>query len=441
MEKTYKVKIESYDVNGYGVCHIDKKVVFVEKALKDEEVIIEITNEHKKYAFAKIVKILAKSSHRQAEACPYARYCGGCDFMHMDYETECEIKQNKVKQTLKEFNYELLDIIKNDNLYNYRNKIMVPVRKDEEGDIIYGFYQKMSHDVIPMDKCLVSNELSNNIVSLICRYLSVHNVSIYNETANTGLFKEVMVRNTSLNEYMVVLVTTADFEFDALIKLLTEEFKEIKSIYLNINSEKTNVVLSNNYKLLYGEKKVKEKILDNYYLVSPATFLQVNHNQCERLYSKAFEFAGLDKNMTVIDAYCGMGSITLNLARKAKFVYGIEEVPQAIDDANENMKLNGISNASFICGKCEDKIREIVGKEHIDLIVVDPPRKGCDQAFLDTVIKMGIPKIVYISCNVATLARDIKILESNGYKLDKAEPVDLFSLTNNIETVCLLVKK
>ena len=222
MEKTYKVKIESYDVNGYGVCHIDKKVVFVEKALKDEEVIIEITNEHKKYAFAKIVKILAKSSHRQAEACPYARYCGGCDFMHMDYETECEIKQNKVKQTLKEFNYELLDIIKNDNLYNYRNKIMVPVRKDEEGDIIYGFYQKMSHDVIPMDKCLVSNELSNNIVSLICRYLSVHNVSIYNETANTGLFKEVMVRNTSLNEYMVVLVTTADFEFDALIKILTE---------------------------------------------------------------------------------------------------------------------------------------------------------------------------------------------------------------------------
>ena len=441
MEKTYKVKIESYDVNGYGVCHIDKKVVFVEKALKDEELIIEITNEHKKYAFAKVIKILSSSSHRKTEECPYAKYCGGCDFMHMDYATECEIKQNKVRQTLKEFNYELLDIIKNDNLYNYRNKIMVPVRRDEEGDVIYGFYQKMSHDVIPMDKCLVSNDLSNKIVSLICRYLSVHNISIYDEIKNIGLFKEVMIRNTSLNEYMVVLVTTADYDFTNLIDLITNEFKEIKSIYLNINSEKTNVVLSNKYKLLFGEKKIKEKILDNYYLVSPATFLQVNHNQCEKLYSKAFEFAKLDKKMNVIDAYCGMGSITLNLARRAKYVYGIEEVPAAIEDANENAKLNDITNVSFICGKCEDKIKEIVGKEHIDLIVVDPPRKGCDMTFINTVIKMKIPKIVYISCNVATLARDIKILLQKGYELDKAIPVDLFSLTNNIETVCLLVKK
>ena len=441
MEKTYKVTIESYDVNGYGVCHIENKVVFVEKGMVGEELIIEITNEHKKYAFAVIKKILKPAKNRQKESCPFAEYCGGCDFHHMDYETECEIKQNKVKQTVKEFDYELLDIIKNDNLEGYRNKIMVPVRKDEEGDVIYGFYKKMTHDVIPMDKCLVSNDLSNEIVRIICRYLQVHNVSIYDEKLNKGLFKEVMVRNTSLNEYIVVLVTTADHDFSALVKLLTEEFKEIKSIYLNINDKLTNVVLSNNYKLIYGEKKIKEKILDNYFLVSPASFLQVNHNQCEKLYSKAFEFAELNKDMNVIDAYCGMGSITLNLAKRCNHVYGIEEVPQAIDDANENKVLNNISNADFICGKCEDKIKELVNKTDIDLIVVDPPRKGCDINFLETVISMKIPKIVYVSCNVATLARDIKILEENGYKLNKAVPVDLFSFTNNIETVCSLYLK
>lgn len=441
MEKTYKVIIESYDINGYGVCHIDNKVIFVEKALKDEEVIIEITNEHKKYAFAVVKKILKKSPNRIEEICPYAKYCGGCDLMHMDYETECEIKQNKVKQTLKQFDYELLDIIKNDKTIGYRNKIMVPVRKDEDGDVIYGFYQKMSHDVIPMDKCLVSNEISNNIVKLICRYLSIFNVSIYDEKTNKGLFKEIMVRNTSLNEYIVVLITTARHDFSKLVDLLTSEFSEIKSIYLNINDKKTNVVLSGEYELIYGEKKIKEKILDNYFLVSPASFLQVNHDQCEKLYLKAFEFAGLNNNMNVIDAYCGIGSITLNLAKKCKHVYGIEEVPEAIDDANENKKLNGITNAEFICGKCEEKIKELVGKTNIDLIVFDPPRKGCDIEFLNTVIDMNIPKIVYISCNVATLSRDLKILEDNGYKLIKADPVDLFSFTNHVEAVCSLVKK
>ena len=441
LDETFKVKIDSFDINGYGVCHIDKKIVFVEGAMEGEEVIIKITGIHSNFCFAETIKILSKSEHRIESKCPYSSLCGGCDLLHMDYETECQIKENKIRQTLRKFEYNQMPIIKNDITFGYRNKIMVPFRKDEEGDVIYGFYEKMTHNVISMDKCIISNNKANEILAFIARYLSIFNISIYDEQNDKGLFKEVMIRNTSLNEYMVVLVVTKDYDFSNLIEYLNKEFSEIKSIWLNINSKLTNVVLSNDYKLLYGNEVITEDILGLKFNVSAASFMQVNHDNCEKLYSEAIKLADLNSNMNVIDAYCGMGSITLNIAKYVKHVYGIEVVEAAINNANNNKKLNNINNVDFICGKCEDEIKKLVSKEKIDCIFFDPPRKGCEKSFLDTVISMKIPKIIYISCNIATAARDIDILEKAGYKLISATPCDLFSKTSHVESVLLLNRK
>ena len=433
--------VDSYDINGYGVCHIDKKIVFAEGAMEGESVIIEITDIHKNFCFAKTIKVLEKSKNRIEEACMFSKLCGGCNLLHIDYETELKIKENRVRQTLRKFSYKENPIIRNKDIFGYRNKVMIPFRKDEEGDVIYGFYEKMTHNVISMDKCIISNDISNKIVYYIARYLSLFNISIYDEASNKGLFKELMIRNTVLDEYMVVLVVTKKYDFSDLVKFITEEFPMIKSIYLNINPENTNVVLSNDYTLLFGNETITEDILGLKFNVSPASFMQVNHYNCERLYEEAIKLADLKPNYNVIDAYCGMGSITLNIAKNANHVYGIEVVESAIINANNNKKLNNIYNVDFICGKCEDEIKKLVSKDKIDVIFFDPPRKGCDKSFLDTVISMNIPKIVYISCNIATAARDIEILTKNGYELKEVTPCDLFSRTAHVETICLLNRR
>ncbi len=441
----YKVKIESFDMNGLGVCHLDNKVVFVENAMEGEEAIIEITSIHSKYVFSKAKKILKTSPNRILDLEEALKLSGEADLIHVDYETELKIKENKVKNTIKtNSNYKFNPIIKSDNPYNYRNKVMVPfgeIRDDEDRDVIYGFYAKKSHNIIPIENDILTNEISSKILYLIQRYLVLFNVSIYNEETHNGLFREVMIRNTVNNDFMVVLVTTANHNFERLIEILKDEFKEIKSIYLNINPKATNVVLSDDFRLLYGDSTIKENILGLDFEVYPASFMQVNHNQCEKLYNEAFRMADLKKNMNVIDAYCGMGSITLNIAKRVNHVYGIEIVPDAIKNANNNKIINNISNATFICGACEEEIKKLVNKEKIDIIFFDPPRKGCAKEFLDTVISMQIPKIVYISCGIATAARDIKILEENGYELKEATPCDLFSKTSHVETIALLTKK
>ena len=440
--KTYKVEIEDYDINGYGVSHIDSKVVFVKGALEGEIVLAKIENIHKKYAFAEACEIIKESPDRQKPECPYYEACGGCDMMHMTYEVECRIKEGRLKQTFRRFkNVEFHPIIQNKNLLGYRNKVMMPFQVDSDLDVCYGFYEKKSHKIVPIDQCIISDDVTNDIIYYINRFLNIFHIKIYDEDTHKGLFREVMIRHTATNEYMVVIVSTHDYDFSVLVKYLVEEFNCIKSIYLNINPEKTNVVLGDKYKLLYGKPVILEDILTHKFQVSPQSFMQVNHDQCERLYMEALRLADLRNDMTVIDAYCGMGSITLNIARRVKKVYGIEIVESAIENAKENMKLNNITNAEFICGACEEEIVKLVNKEKIDAIFFDPPRKGCDTKFLDTVIQMQIPQIVYISCNVATCARDCAYLEEKGYKVMEATPVDLFSRTLHVEAVCLLHRK
>jgi len=365
--------------------------------------------------------------------------------MHVPYEVEKEIKENKVKNTLRLDNsVKFNGMIINDNQYGYRNKIMMPfqrIKEDEGHDTIYGFYEKRSHKFIPMDNCVISSDVDNQIMHLIARYLNIFHVSIYDEGSHTGVFREVMIRHTALNEYMIVFVCTKEIDLSGLVELLIKEFDCIKSIYLNLNPAKTNVVLAYDYKLLFGNETITEDILGLKFNVSAGSFMQVNHDQCEKLYKEALRMANLDKNMNAIDAYCGMGSITLNIAQKVNHVTGIEIVDAAIVNANRNKALNGITNADFICGKCEEEIKKLVNKEKIDVIFVDPPRKGCEESFLATVVEMNIPRIVYVSCNVATLARDIDYLKKNGYELKEVTPVDLFSKTAHVECVCLLERR
>ena len=440
LDDEYKVIIESFDVNGYGVCHIEGRVVFVEYALEGEEVIIKITNIHKKYCFAKAIKVLKASPHRIMSLDEINNLAGEADLIFVDYETELKIKENKVKNTIKSSNYKFNNIISSDNQYNYRNKTMMPFQM-RNGDVIYGYYSQKSHDIVETKNDSLANPKVSDILYLIKRYLVLFNVSIYDEKTNSGIFREVMIRNNYKNEFMIVLVATKKIDFSRLIEMLTEEFKEIKSIYLNVNSKNTNVVLSDEYYLLYGNKAINENILGLTFEVYPASFLQVNHNQCEKLYSEAFRMANLNKNMNVIDAYCGIGSITLNIAKNVNHVYGIEIVEDAILNANNNKRTNNIDNATFICGPCEKEIKKLANLNNIDIVFFDPPRKGCDVEFLNTIIEMKISKIIYISCNVATLARDIKVLEENGYELKEVTPVDLFSKTSHVETICVLSKK
>ncbi len=443
--KTYELFIEGYDMNGLGVSKKDNVVIFVEKALKGEKVRALITSLHKKYAFAKTVEVLEESSDRTTSPCEYYEGCGGCDLLHMKYNIECMVKEDKVKNSFKKINnltdIKINPIIKNDNILGYRNKVMVPFGKDEDDNVIYGFYEKLSHEIVSIDKCLISNDESNKVLEFIRRYLSVMNIKIYNETTNKGLFRSLMIRNNYKKEMMLVFVTTAYYDFSGLIEYIKSDFPLVKSIYLNINPNKTNVVLSNDYVHLYGDEYLIEDILGLKFNVSPASFMQVNHDNAEKLYSEAFRMANLNKDMNVIDAYCGMGSITLNIAKQVNHVYGIEIVEDAIKNADKNKELNKIQNATFICGKCEEEIKKLTNLTNIDVIFFDPPRKGCDQEFLKTVVDMKIPKIVYISCGISSLCRDINYLKDNNYEVIEVTPVDLFSRTAHVECITLLEQK
>ncbi len=442
--QTVQVTIQGYDMNGSGVAKINNVVVFVSKALDQEEVIAKITNVHKHYAFAETIQVLKASPNRISSCCPYYEKCGGCDFLHMNYKTECFIKTQKVYNAFSKIcglnQIKLNPIIKNEKQFGYRNKVMLPFAKDEDGNVLYGFYEKLSHRLISLDRCEISNDSINQVVEFVRRYLQVMNIKIYDEATHTGIFRGLMIRNNYQNEMMLVCIATQYIDLSSLIDYIKADYPLVKSIYLNINSKQTNVMLGEEYHLLYGTPYLLENILNLQFKVSPAAFMQVNHDACEKLYLEAFRMANLNKDMVVIDAYCGMGSITLNIATKVKEVYGIEVVPEAIQNANENKNINHIENAYFTCGKCEEEIQKLVSLNKVDCIFFDPPRKGCEKAFLKTIVEMKIPKIIYISCNITSACRDINYLMKNHYEVKEATPVDIFSRTNNIENVISLIR-
>lgn len=435
------VKIEDYDHEGRGIAIYDGFPIFIEKALLNETLLVTINYINSSYAKAYINKIVIPSPFRNDNVCPYYDECGGCNIFHMDYEEQLRFKKNMVIKTFKNvarMDVEVADVVRNPHPYHYRNKIIVPFGK-RNGHVISGFYEAKSHNIIPQDSCLIENELARPIINLIKNELEERNVSIYDENTHKGLVRNVMLRATKNNDLMLVLIVTKKNPvLNIILAKCYDTYKEIKSVYLNINDNKTNVILNQNgFIHLYGEKYIIEEINNLKFMVHPNSFLQVNHDQAQAMYNKALSYIAYSNN-NVIDAYCGIGSISLNLTQKAGHVYGIEIVPQAVVNANENKKINNISNATFICGKCEDEIEKLVNIKDIDTIVVDPPRKGCEKKFLDTIIKMKIRKIIYISCLTQSLARDAKYLSEFGYQIDEVTPFDLFSHSYHTENVCLL---
>lgn len=445
----YEIDIVDMSTDGEGIGKIDGYTLFVKDTVIGDKVEVKIMKAKKNYAFARLMRIIKPSKNRVEPRCPMARQCGGCQIQHMSYEKQLEFKNNLVLNNIKRIggieDITLEPIIGMENPFNYRNKAQYPVGMDANGNIVMGFYAGRTHSIIENYDChlgVVENEM---ILKRIKSFMEDNHIQPYNETTNTGVVRHILIRKGfTTNELMVCIVVNAKKlpQADKLLNYLTD-IENMTSISYNINCEKTNVILGNKTVTIWGKDYITDYIGDIKYQISPKSFYQVNPVQTKKLYEKALEFASLTGDETVFDLYCGIGTISLFLAKKAKEVYGVEIVEEAIIDAKNNAKINNINNAKFFVGKAEEVIPTMYKEQGItaDVIVVDPPRKGCDEVLLDTMIKMQPQRIVYVSCDSATLARDLKFLCANGYEVKRAVAVDQFPHTGHVETVSLMSKK
>ena len=458
MKKNEKivVKIEDIGVNGEGIGKVEGYTLFVKDALIGDMVEAVITKAKKNYGYAKMLRILDASPHRVERKCPVARQCGGCQIQELSYEAQLDFKTKKVYGNLERiggFSPEFLDTVMEpicgmEEPFYYRNKAQFPIGTDKEGNIVTGFYAGRTHQIIPNMECALGVSVNQEILRIIVDFMNQNGVSAYNEENGYGLVRHVLIRyGFKTKEIMVCLVINGDKipKSEKLVDKLAQ-IKGMTSITYSVNKENTNVIMGKEIGVLWGQGYITDYIGDVKYQISPLSFFQVNPVQTEKLYGFALEYAGLKGNETVWDLYCGIGTISLFLAQKAKKVYGVEIVPQAIDDARNNAKINGIENAEFFVGKAEEILPEYYAeyekqhgeKAYADVIVVDPPRKGCEETLLDTMVEMQPERIVYVSCDSATLARDLKYLCERGYEIQKVKPVDQFPHTVHVETVVLL---
>ena len=438
IDDVIEIEIIAYDHEGIGIGKIDGCPVFIKNTIVGEIVEAKINYVGKKLMIADLVRIIKVSENRNQNPCRYYLRCGGCNIFHMNYSEQLKFKKQMVIDTLYKvagIKTEVMDVVANPNPYNYRNKIIVPLGFEND-EIVSGFYEAETHKIVAQDECLIENKFASIILKRVKELLKKYNISIYNEEMHQGLARNVMLRVNNKNEFMLILIVKENRKvFRSLLEEIANEFVEIKSIYLNINDKKTNVILNQDgFIHMFKDKTIIEEINGLLFEVHPNSFLQVNYLQAKALYNKALEYVTDGKSQTIIDAYCGIGSITLNLAKKAKEVYGIEVVKEAVINANRNKELNNINNAHFICGKCEDEILKLK-KLNVDTIVFDPPRKGCDERFLNTVIEMNVNHIIYISCLTQTFARDARYLLDHGYELVRVHPFDLFSQTSHTENL------
>ncbi|WP_024832247.1 23S rRNA (uracil(1939)-C(5))-methyltransferase RlmD [Ruminiclostridium josui] len=446
--KTYKIDITGLTHEGQGVGKIQGFVVFVDGVLPGENVDIKIVKQTKSYAVGRLVKINRSSKDRVKPFCPVYDKCGGCAVQHMTYQAQLNFKKDTVLQNITRIgglqDVKVNDTIGMENPYKYRNKVQYPVGCDN-GEIKIGFYETRSHNIIDSNLCDIQPDESNKIRDVVRNFCKEAGVTIYDEKTGKGLLRHVMVRKGfKTGEIMVVLVINGDklIKSDELVKKLLEEFPDIMSIILNINTRNTNIILGDKNVCIYGQKYISDYIGSFRFEISPLSFFQVNPIQTEVLYEKALEYAGLSGNETVFDLYCGIGTISLFLSQKAKRVVGVEVVADAISDAKRNAELNGVSNVEFLVGEAEKVIPDLYAQGvKADVVVVDPPRKGCDQVLLNTLVEMQPQRIVYVSCNPSTLARDLKYLTEQGFEVMEVQPVDMFPWTGHVETICLMSKK
>ena len=447
--KIYECEITDLTVNGDGVAKAENYPLFVKGAVPGDKILLKPTKLNKTYGFAKMTKLLSPSAQRREAKCSAFPACGGCSLLHQSYEGQLEFKSAFVLSNITrlsgfspdDFCYE--GILGCDNEYYYRNKAQFPVRKSGK-NIICGFYEPKSHSVINCEKCHIQNEVINKAVSLTLEYIKNNNISCYNEETHTGTVRHIYVRYCEENKNLMLVIVTNSSKPLKNINSLADKLLPLglKSLVQNINTKKTNVILGDKNLVLYGDEFILMQADDLVFKVSPHSFFQVNTPQMKKLYNKALEYAELSGGETVFDLYCGVGSISLYMAKKAGKVIGVEIVPSAIENAKENARLNGINNTEFYCGDCTEVVDSLISQgEKADVVVVDPPRKGCDEKLLQLINKISPERLVYVSCNSATLGRDLSVLKDFGYALKRCCAVDLFPQSTHCEAVALLRKQ
>ena len=440
------LEIEDCGIDGEGIGKADGFTVFVKDAVIGDTVTAKIIKAKKNYGYGRLMEVLKPSPYRVEPKCEFARQCGGCQLQALSYDQQLVFKTNKVKGHLERIggftDIPMEPIIGMDELFHYRNKAQFPVGRNKEGKIVTGFYAGRTHNIIENRDCALGVAENKEVLDRVIAHMEKYGIEPYNEATGKGLVRHVLIRyGYFTKEVMVCLILNGNKipKEELLVKSLCE-IPGMTSITINVNKKHSNVILGEEIRLLWGQEYITDRIGDISYQISPLSFYQVNPMQTQKLYAKALEYADLHGEETVWDLYCGIGTISLFLAQKAKFVRGVEIVPAAIENAKENAKLNGLENTEFFVGKAEEVLPREYKKNGVyaDVIVVDPPRKGCDETLLETMVEMNPERIVYVSCDSATLARDLKYLCKRGYELRKVCPVDQFGMTVHVETVVLL---
>ena len=440
-----EVIIEDLTHDGAGVAKVDGYPLFIPGTLPGEKVNVHILKTLKKYGFAKLLDIVEPSPSRVTPPCHVFPICGGCQLQHLSYESQLIQKRKSVRDVMDRIaklpDVPVHEVKGMDDPWRYRNKSQIPF--DTENDrIITGFYKARTHQIVDTDVCLIQTKEADELMTLLKYKLQQLGIETYNEHTHKGMLRHLVVRKARQTGQVMVILVTRHRKFpqkEAVVELIRKELPDVTSIMQNINTENTNVIMGNEMVTLHGADVIIDKIGDTEFEISARSFYQVNPEQTEVLYQQALEYANLTGNETVIDAYCGIGTISLFLAKQAKEVYGVEIVPQAIEDAKRNAEINGITNTHFEAGPAEEIIPKWYAQgKKFDVLVVDPPRKGCDEKLLETILKYKPRKIVYVSCNPGTLARDLRILEDGGYRTKEIQPVDMFPHSSHIECVCHL---
>jgi len=450
MKKNDIVEIVITDMTeeGAGLGKAEGYPLFVKDTVIGDRVRALVIKDKKTYGFGKLLEVLEASSDRVKPECPVAGPCGGCQLQAMSYEAQLRFKRGKVQADLERIgglqDVEVLPVIGMEDHRAYRNKEQYPVGRDRNGRLVAGFYAGRTHSIIPCEQCCIAAPITGEIVRRVLAWMEENRIEPYDEETGKGLVRHIMTRTAHRDGNTMVCLVINGKKLpakEALARTLSE-LPSVKSICFNINEEKGNAILGQDIRPVYGEPWLEDDIGEVHFRISPLAFFQVNPVQTEKLYGKALEFAGLTGGETVWDLYCGIGTISLFLAQKARKVYGVEIIPAAIENARSNAVLNGFDNTEFFVGKAEEVLPEHYRRtgERADVIVVDPPRKGCDAVLLDTLVQMAPERIVYVSCNPATLARDLKELTGKGYRVEKVQPVDMFPETVHVECVVLLSK-
>lgn len=439
--------IQAVGDDGDGIAMLGKRTVYVANALPDERIRAVVTDVAKSYAHAALQHIIKRSPHRVKSKCPLVGDCGGCQIQELDYLSQLSLKRQKVIANLQSAgvqpDLEIPGTIGCKNIFGFRNKAIYPVAKNSDGEIVAGFYARRSHQIVPSRECPVGTDENAAIIAIILEHLNRCDIEPYDEATHSGTVRYIMIRKAfATGEIMVSIVINGDSLscHNQLIDKLLSSVKNVKDISLVVNCDNTNRIRGERVVALHGDGYITDVIGGVKFRISPLSFYQVNALQTKVLYDKVLELAGLNGGETVFDLYCGVGSISLYMARHCKKVYGVEIIAQAVADARQNALINNIQNAEFIEGRAEEIIPDLVQQKGIraDVVIVDPPRKGCDKVLIDTIIKMQPSRLVYVSCDSKSLARDLKILQDNGYKIKHVQPVDMFPHTVHVESVALI---